>query len=348
MAEHEARRGRSLTAAGLLLLTGLGVGALVALVVVPQAVPASIAAPTAAAVVSVSHESFADQRPVKVTFGSAGSPALVAPMAGRITASGCREGRDLRSGTAPFDVAGEPLIALATTVPLWRDLSSGTRGEDVRAVQKELRRLGYDVDVDARWGGQSAAAWKLLETRSGATRPDGVVEQARVLWLPARELAAAACPAVLGDEVAVGGTLVTLAATANEVKLSDAPDDLVAGDRVLVIGAARIPLGSDLALDDAARQAALATREAQRALASGDPGVEPAVAGVLALAAPIEATAVPASSILATAGGSCVFDPSGAAHAVEPLASSAGQTWVVGEGTLPESVLFDPPQGSAC
>jgi len=348
VARPGAPRRRSWSIAGLVLLIGAALGALVVLFVLPQAVPVSLVAPNGPAAVSVAREPFLDQRSVKITFGSPQSRTLTAPLAGRITRTTCVPGKTVHSGGAPFAVDGAPLLALATRVPLWRDLGSGSKGDDVVAVQKELRRLGYALAADGRWGGQSAAAWKALTKKAGAVAPDGSLTFSHVLWLPGTSVVATSCGAVLGDRVQEGAVLVSMPATAGNVSLSDLPDDLAAGDRVLVVGTERVHLAADLMLDDPARTAVLASPQAQKILNTDDEKIEPAIPAVLELATATDAAAVPAASILVDSTGACVFAPTGIASRVTILASSVGKTYLAAAAALPDSVLFDPPKGAKC
>jgi hypothetical protein len=137
-------------------------------------------------------------------------------------------------------------------------------------------------------------------------------------------------------------------ATAGNVSLSDLPDDLAAGDRVLVVGTERVPLAADVKLDDPARAALLASPQAQKILNTDDDKIEPVIPAVLELASATDAAAVPAASILVDSTGACVFAPTGDASRVTILASSVGKTYVAADATLPDSVLFDPPKGAKC
>ncbi|WP_263092180.1 peptidoglycan-binding protein [Curtobacterium sp. RIT-PI-V] len=53
------------------------------------------------------------------------------------------------------------------TVPLWRDLSRGTHGTDVRQLNENLAALGYDVSVDDEFGPRTQAAVRRWQEDRG-------------------------------------------------------------------------------------------------------------------------------------------------------------------------------------
>lgn len=55
------------------------------------------------------------------------------------------EGRTLTAGDVAYRVDEEPVLLLTGEIPLYRDLSDGVdNGADVRQLEKNLKRLGYD------------------------------------------------------------------------------------------------------------------------------------------------------------------------------------------------------------
>ena len=61
---------------------------------------------------------------------------------------------ELRSGSRAYQVNDRTVVALHTATPLYRDLKVGDRGEDVRSLNDELSRLGYDMNLrlsDTMW-----------------------------------------------------------------------------------------------------------------------------------------------------------------------------------------------------
>ncbi len=97
-------------------------------------------------------------------------------------------GRTIRNGQQLAEIDGEPLFALAGSVPAWRDLVPGESGPDVTELQKALARLGYydNGDLAGYFGGATEDAVALYYEHLGYTPPsDGGVPASDVVFLPA-------------------------------------------------------------------------------------------------------------------------------------------------------------------
>lgn len=117
-------------------------------------------------------------------------------------------------GTVLYRADAEPIVALLSVDPLFRELTTGvTDGPDVQALEANLGALGYGsgITVDEHFDGATAAAVERWETALGRAAPDGVVTVGEVVYLDEPT-------AVLEHQVAVG-------------------DLLESGDPVLVLGA---------------------------------------------------------------------------------------------------------------
>src|SRR5690606_16110618 len=129
-------------------------------------------------------------------------------------------------GSAPFLVDDHRVLALHTSTPLWRDLGVGSRGDDVRAVQEELTRLGHEVEATGYYGAGTAAA--MSQVWVDATGEEKVTSLAlsRVVWLPDREVVAAGCPLQVGRSVAAGEVAVVAGGGLTSLALDlEAPQD---------------------------------------------------------------------------------------------------------------------------
>ncbi|MEU9225691.1 peptidoglycan-binding protein [Streptomyces massasporeus] len=60
-----------------------------------------------------------------------------------------RSGQTFRGGRVLVEVSGRPVFALRGELPVYRDLKPGSRGDDVRQLQKALRDLGHGTGADA-------------------------------------------------------------------------------------------------------------------------------------------------------------------------------------------------------
>ena len=65
------------------------------------------------------------------------------------------EGDQVDCGEVLYRVDDDPVLLLCGTVPAYRDLDSGDKGNDVRQLNRNLHELGYDADPD-----DDAFTWK--------------------------------------------------------------------------------------------------------------------------------------------------------------------------------------------
>jgi hypothetical protein len=88
-------------------------------------------------------------------------------------------------GSVLYRADDEPIVALLSTTPLYRALRAGVSdGPDVRAVESELRALGYSgFAVDEHFDAATAAAVASWERDLGRADPDGVVTVGEVRLL---------------------------------------------------------------------------------------------------------------------------------------------------------------------
>ncbi len=78
------------------------------------------------------------------------------------------------TGNDKVDVGGPPTQKPLGPPPKPKPLKAGSRGSDVRAIQDQLRKLGYDIKSDGVFGPKTAAAVKSFQERT-ALASDGVV-----------------------------------------------------------------------------------------------------------------------------------------------------------------------------
>src|SRR5579875_716234 len=131
--------------------------------------------------------------------GGAAGPG-VQPIVTRIF---CRTGSRVRQGTVILEVAGRPFFVLQGTVPAYRNLAPGEKGEDVVQLQDDLEALGYGIGSDASgYPAEQMTAGPRAER--GAYLPLG--EYAFVPRLPARVVKLGA---TVGQRISGGVTLAT-------------------------------------------------------------------------------------------------------------------------------------------
>jgi peptidoglycan hydrolase-like protein with peptidoglycan-binding domain len=79
---------------------------------------------------------------------SDGSPYAVINRAGGIYTKLPADGDKVECGEVFYRVNDHPVLLLCGTVPAYRDLHIGDKGKDVRQLNRNLHKLGYDADVD--------------------------------------------------------------------------------------------------------------------------------------------------------------------------------------------------------
>jgi hypothetical protein len=307
--------------------------------------PDALAGPIPVTGVPLTAEDFDDARTVTITAAASGGVDLLAQADGVITSVDCEPGTVWKSGTSPIGVDGRPLLALATSVPLWRDLHEGDRGGDVAALQTELHRLGVNTATDGTLSAASFAALAGFFAGKDIAVVDGVVRRADVVWLPDRQVTIGSCPMHVGQQIAPGGVIATAAPGLAALRVDPMPPDLAAGARTLTVGATTVSLDESGSVTNPGDLAKLAgERRVQDALAN--PGQQ--MSARLALATPIAVYPVPAGAVSGLGAAACVQTAEGPVAAVI-ISSTLGRTLVTfPAGGTPASALVDPARPATC
>jgi energy-converting hydrogenase Eha subunit B len=128
----------------------------------PKAGPVTVAVQRqslTATVVATGAVEFASPKPLSLA-GSVGTGATaVAGSDGaeqRVTKAPV-VGAKVKEGDVLMTVNGRPVIALSGSVPMYRALGPGASGDDVKQLQKDLRRLGFDPGAISGTFGQGTA-----------------------------------------------------------------------------------------------------------------------------------------------------------------------------------------------
>ncbi|MFT3834597.1 MAG: peptidoglycan-binding domain-containing protein [Micropruina sp.] len=298
------RRARRLGGVGVFIAAvSLAAGAVAGAAVRPQAAPADLAKPVPVTSAPVTAESFADPRTVPVRLAVAADQPIAAGRSGRLTETLCRVERPIRSGRIVARIDDRPVLGLATSLPLYRNLASGSKGRDVRAVQRELRRLGHRVTVDGRYRAGTRAAVRSMQRKAGIAKPDGRLPLNSLVWLPAAQVTPAKCDARKGDQSNAGSTLFTVAGRLTSVSFTR-PDGLVPGARTLSLYGVEAKAGQGGVADRKFLDAVAATPDYQAYVLDGK---KAEVTATLQLATPVNASKVPPGAVFSLAGNAgCV------------------------------------------
>ncbi|ASU85553.1 hypothetical protein CDO52_24575 [Nocardiopsis gilva YIM 90087] len=327
--------GTALLAGAVLLATGGVTGFLLR----PAGPPPDLAAADPITSAPVAKEEFVDERTVQVALNIAPATDLVVGTGGRVTSTTCAADATLKSGSVPMRVNGKRLIALATKVPLYRDLSWGDKGADVKALQTELSRLGHSTAADGTFGRQTYNAVRALKKANGMKNPDGKVAVDRFVWLPSATVTAEECTAPLGSSISKGEAFASVPGQVESATLEEVPTDAAPGKRTLTVAGVSGPVSEDGAADDPDFMRELSdTKEAQAAQKGED---EPISASV-ALTEPLDALKVAPGALFGTADGRGCLQSGDNVIPVRIVGSNLGSTIVVAEDDVPDEVALGP------
>lgn len=340
---------RSVVALAVVCAAAAGVAAGVVLTEPEE--PTDLRAPAELAVVPVSERVFDDARTVTLRVMVDEVAPVTTLAGGRVTASSCAPGATVASGSTVVSLDGRALVDLATSVPLWRDLTIGDRGPDVAALHGELLRLGHAAPDGDRVTRATVTAYRDLARALGAAEPvSSVIDHTAVVWLPQPTVTVGACGTALGDALEPGATLFELPAGLASVVVAPVPPDAAPGDRVLMIDDQPVPVGPDGAVTDPAALEAIArSRALAEALAIAPD--DPQLSVVWRLAEPLDTLVVPPSAVVGVGGpATCVLADDGRTHAVAVVGSQLGQTFVTpAAGATPfDAVQVDPDASVTC
>lgn len=112
-----------------------------------------------------------------VTRGTMGFPetgSVGIGASGRVTGVSVSSGDTLGSDQMVITLNGRPVVTMADVAPFWRDLSTGSQGDDVAALQTFLATQGYLAsEPDGRFGPSTEAAVEDWQEQHGMSDPDG-------------------------------------------------------------------------------------------------------------------------------------------------------------------------------
>jgi hypothetical protein len=306
--------------------------------------PADLRAAPAMKQLAVGHDSFDDSRTVQVAITSSTPVPLSAPAAGRLTAFSCAPGSGVSSGSSPLSLDGSPKLALATRIPLWRDLTPDLRGDDVRAFQEELNRLGFPVTSDGVMGRNTMKAAKAAFERIGVTMTSDLVPLASIVWIPAATATVSKCDAALGADVQQGAALATFTSLSPVVTITNLPTDLLPGDRLVELGPSTFPADANgvVRVPDLAALGAIPSSD-------GTDATTKPIEAQLVLAEPVPVSVVPPSAVYAVHGTDGCVASRGEPRPVRILGSQLGETLVTfAEGEAPARVDTSPAKRPPC
>lgn len=279
----------------------------------PDRAPALLGAAGEATNAPASMQEYAGNQQVTVVPTMSADRELIGNATGTVTADWSSDG--LSSGRAAYKVNDRVTVALATSTPLYRDLKTGDRGDDVLALNNELNRLGYNSAPESDtylWA--TSDGWRQLMVDNGNTS-DGELTLSDVLWIPEAQVAVSSWTATQGSAVASGapvgvvpGSIVALAIKNGQTSEQDRTITVLGQTTTLPAGAVEIT-------DEAFCAQVAATDEyrmfPKESLSSG-------FDASLALTEPMQVLRVPAGAVFGLDGQSgCIATGTGGADTLD-------------------------------
>jgi peptidoglycan hydrolase-like protein with peptidoglycan-binding domain len=155
------------------------------------------------------------------------------------------QGATVERGDELYRVNERPVILLYGAVPMYRNLAAGDSGVDVRQLEANLAKLGYNgFTVDGAYTASTADAVRAWQSDTGAER-SGTVARREVVFLPAGGRVDALHVSV-GDVVRPGAPLLDIIGKDQVVNFEAALDDrerFDIGTKVTVV----LPGGEEMA-----------------------------------------------------------------------------------------------------
>ena len=322
------RAGRFAGTAILAGLTLLGTGGATGFLLRPATAPEQLRAASDVTSAPVGHEQLTDERTVKISLVRSAPPPIVVGVAGRVTATSCRPGSPITSKATLARIGDTPLIALATDVPLHRDLAKGDKGADVKALQKAL-----GVTVTGTYDRATANA-----VRKQLKRTDGTVAVGQIVWLPAESVTPTSCELIEGAYISSGQAYAKAPARLTAITTDSLPANLVPGDRELRVMGVRGPIGADgAATDEKFLGKVTESREYRMLEASGK---DAELTATIALTEPLETAKVPPGALFGVQKDKGCVESGATAYPVTIVGSRLGATLVTGK--VPEAVDLGP------
>jgi peptidoglycan hydrolase-like protein with peptidoglycan-binding domain len=92
-------------------------------------------------------------------------------------------GHRVGCGDVLYRVDDDPVLLLCGTVPAYRDLDTGDEGRDVRQLNRNLRKLGYDAARDDEFTWKTERALRELQDAQGLDET-GALDRDAAVFLP--------------------------------------------------------------------------------------------------------------------------------------------------------------------
>lgn len=292
--------------------------------------PTAAAAPVDPILVTVAHEDVTAQTVVSIALVPAVGAQVTTSASGTVTKAPT-VGSVLNAGDVVLRVNDLPVRAFVGDAPLWRVLTLGDKGDDVRRLETYLSALDYYTgELDGDFGANLRAAVARFNADGGRGTTDYDFDPASVAWIGTQPMAVAKSLVAVGASVGPGTAVVEGPGTSAAVTVTEPQGGIATvgefGDEAdLVVGDARVAYtpGSGVITEPDAVEKIRAA-------------LEPATSGVAQVSATVSTrvATVPASALVQGADGTVCVYPSADAEPVAVSPVGGG----VGSAQLPDDV----------
>lgn len=289
---------------------------------------------------------FRDQKEAVVELSSSGLWEAKAPASGVLRKNACAPGTQINSGKFVALVDDNPILAIHTASPLFRDLTIGTIGDDVLQLNNELARLGKLSNPTKTYSWASANALKALTSEEDKSDHSfDTLPLSSVIWIPSEQVMVSTCPSQIGATISPENVLFTTNITSSSLKLT-IPDGALKGARIAVLGDKNAPITEDGSVSDPEFLKAFFNSPRYQQYIK-DPKNNLTLTTKLAEALP--ASGVPASAIYNASDNTGCILLEGKPQRVNIVSSQFGITTVTSENNLTGSVSIAPKKDApAC
>lgn len=301
-----------------------------------QTVPVEELDPTA---LPASLQTYDGMQIVVTSFETSSPVDLLLNGSGTVTGVAIQQGTMITDGMVVAWVDSSPVVAMTTSIPLYRDLGVGDSGPDVSALEQELITLGYFSEaVDGYFGfGLRDAIRAMKRDLQFVDTQDGSFSTQWYVWLPTAPFAVDRVGVVTGKGVEAGNVVAT-----QEGKLSRVDFDL--GADLASVGR---PLSAELfgtvasiqdsSIKDPATLAELSKSSEYIHLSMMPEGLDGYTSRVR-YQDPVQLLRVPPVALFSVNAKAACLASNGQTHSVVIVTSSLGGTLVDSQGWTPSTV----------
>jgi peptidoglycan hydrolase-like protein with peptidoglycan-binding domain len=258
----------------------------------------------------------AAKQEVNIVVSTTADIAVTASASGLVTAVSIAPGDRIASGTRLVSVDDVPILAYLAPAPLYRDLSTGDRGPDVRNVQQFLAKAGFAPGrTDGVFSTSTFQAVKRFEKAHGL-QLDGVIHRDELAWAPPGLTAVGSVAVQVGERASEGTKLFAGSVVADSVEFQPSEgsgqslSSLSSGKIRISVGSANVTVASlnPTTSERAALMAFLAKQATGQSLTAKSQGNKITYSGaVLSVADPQKLATAPSAAIYSGSIESCVF-----------------------------------------